>query len=103
MDIHSNEILPMFRDAGFPDPPHMVYWNMSGGNDVWSVHNPSTSASETSGSSYTLLAGGSSTILRFLIHLQKAEDWKQLTSFDLLKFLCNLMPGTHDSPVDTSS
>ena len=69
----------------------MVYWNMSGGNDAWSVHNPP--ASETSGNDgYTLLAGGSSSILRFLIHLQKAKDWKQLTSFELLKLMCGREP-----------
>lgn len=98
MTIHSTEIVPMFHRAGFPHAPHMVYWNMSGGNDAWSVHNPP--ASETSGNDgYTLLAGGSSSILRFLIHLQKAKDWKQLTSFELLKLMCGREPTVQQSLV----
>jgi len=79
--------------------PHMVYWNMGSGckenreseNEnpfcvkTWSIRNLSSSPE------YTLFAGGSSYLLKYLGTLSCFE-WKQLTSFELLNRILQGFP-----------
>jgi len=72
-------ITEMFHNAGYDTVPHIVYWNMSGkvtmDSGLWSIH-PLENC--------TLLAGGSSTILRHLSSL-KGDDWTLLNSYQFLE------------------
>lgn len=93
--------------------PHMVYWNMNAmhsakGHHIkqienlscvlsWSIHNCEMDMSENIvednkvSSTYTLLAGGSSTLLKHLGRLTSFE-WKYLTSFQILTRMLRLLP-----------
>ena len=66
--------------------PHMVYWNVGGRGDnlvkTWSIRNLSK---------YTLFAGGSSCLLKYLGTLSCLE-WTQLTSFELLNRILQKFP-----------
>ena len=73
--------------------PHMVYWNVGAVNTsdenpfcvkTWSVRNIELPE-------FTLFAGGSSCLLKYLGTLSCFE-WKQLTSFELLSRILNRFP-----------
>lgn len=91
----------------------MVYWNMNAmhsakGHQIkqienlscvlsWSIHNCEMDMSDNivqdnkGSSTYTLLAGGSSTLLKHLGRLTSFE-WKYLTSFQILTRMLRLLP-----------
>ena len=73
--------------------PHMVYWNVgSCGENVGSYENPfCVKTWSIRPSEYTLFAGGSSCLLKYLGTLSCLE-WKQLTSFELLNRILQRFP-----------
>lgn len=96
--------------------PHMVYWNMNAIQNTkghhlaqfdslscvlsWSIHNChlenetvdlSQNQIDETTSTYTLLAGGSSTLLKHLGRLTSFE-WKYITSFQILTRMLRLLP-----------
>ena len=97
--------------------PHIVYWNMNAGQSSikgqaqlsWSIHqcthtndisnnnnnnNNQHETIDTVDSSFTLLAGGSSTLLKYL-GILTCFEWKHLTSFQILCRILRSCPSLH--------
>ena len=78
------DITTLFHNAGYDCAPHIVYWNMAGkvtiDSGLWSIH----SLKEMQ--NCTLLAGGSSTILRHISSFN-TTDWTSINSYDFLEKL----------------
>ena len=82
-----SKIRNLFSLAYSETQPHMVYWNVGSCHvDSFCVKTWSIRSFE-----YTLFAGGSSCLLKYLGTLSCSE-WKQLTSFELLDRILQNFP-----------